>query len=189
MSTKICTKCSVEKPLSEYHNNKQYKNSHCKTCVKEYRKLNPQLEKKHRREWLDNGGRISRKEYNRKYQNNLTPIQKIKRSIRSRLSISVKLNGYSKSSTLNKAIGCDWNTLKQHLETQFDDKMNWDNYGSYWEVDHIKPMVSAKTVNEVYELNHYTNLQPLYWEENRQKSDKLNWKANNKNKANNNLSK
>jgi hypothetical protein len=29
--------------------------------------------------------------------------------------------------------------LMKYLEKQFNNKMNWDNYGSYWEVDHIKP--------------------------------------------------
>lgn len=29
--------------------------------------------------------------------------------------------------------------LKEHLESQFDENMNWDNYGSYWEIDHIIP--------------------------------------------------
>ena len=29
--------------------------------------------------------------------------------------------------------------LKQHLESQFTPEMSWDNYGSYWEIDHIIP--------------------------------------------------
>ena len=46
--------------------------------------------------------------------------------------------------------------------------MNWDNYGLYngelgygWDIDHIKPISSASTEQEVITLNHYTNLQPL----------------------------
>lgn len=31
--------------------------------------------------------------------------------------------------------------LKFHLERQFDDKMNWGNYGEYWVLDHIIPRV------------------------------------------------
>ena len=30
--------------------------------------------------------------------------------------------------------------LKQHLENQFDEHMTWENYGSYWHVDHIYPL-------------------------------------------------
>lgn len=29
--------------------------------------------------------------------------------------------------------------LKEHLEKQFDENMDWDNYGTYWEIDHIIP--------------------------------------------------
>ena len=46
--------------------------------------------------------------------------------------------------------------------------MNWENYGLYngednygWDLDHIIPLSSAKSEEEVIQLNHYTNLQPL----------------------------
>ena len=46
--------------------------------------------------------------------------------------------------------------------------MTWDNKGMYngelnygWDIDHIIPISSAKTEDDLYILNHYTNLQPL----------------------------
>ena len=46
--------------------------------------------------------------------------------------------------------------------------MSWDNYGLYngdlnygWDVDHIIPLSSANTEEELINLCHYTNLQPL----------------------------
>ena len=30
--------------------------------------------------------------------------------------------------------------LKEHLESQFDENTTWDNYGTYWEIDHILPV-------------------------------------------------
>ena len=52
--------------------------------------------------------------------------------------------------------------------------MNWENYGMYngdlcfgWDIDHIIPVSSAKTEEEILKLNHYTNLQPLCSKENR----------------------
>ena len=46
--------------------------------------------------------------------------------------------------------------------------MNWENYGKYngelnygWDIDHIIPLSSAKSEEEVYKLNYYSNLQPL----------------------------
>ena len=50
--------------------------------------------------------------------------------------------------------------------------MNWENYGTYWHIDHIKPISLAENEKEVYDLNHYTNFQPLFWLDNLIKSDK-----------------
>jgi hypothetical protein len=49
--------------------------------------------------------------------------------------------------------------------------MTIENHG-LWEIDHIKPLALAHTYDEVVLLNHYTNLQPLWKEENRRKSSK-----------------
>lgn len=50
--------------------------------------------------------------------------------------------------------------------------MTWDNYGK-WHIDHIVPLVSAKTEEEMYKLCHYTNLQPLWALDNIKKGDNL----------------
>ena len=57
-------------------------------------------------------------------------------------------------------VGYSLQTLKEHLEKQFDNKMTWDNYGSYWHIDHIKPKVlfTKKEVKDCWSIN---NLQPL----------------------------
>ena len=62
--------------------------------------------------------------------------------------------------------------LKEHLELQFVDGMSWDNR-SEWHIDHIIPLSSAKTDEEIYKLCHYTNLQPLWAEDNLKKSNKI----------------
>jgi len=62
--------------------------------------------------------------------------------------------------------------------------MNWDNKGLYngnfeygWDVDHIIPLSSAKTEEEIIRLNHYSNLQPLCSKINRDiKKDYLTYK-------------
>jgi len=54
--------------------------------------------------------------------------------------------------------------------------MNWDNQGKgngYWSLDHIYPLSKAKTVEELYKLCHYTNLQPLWDSENIKKRNKI----------------
>jgi hypothetical protein len=74
-------------------------------------------------------------------------------------------------------IGCTVQELVDHLESQFVDGMNWENYGSgengdhrdSWHVDHIVPLSKF----EGKYPNHYSNLQPLWAEDNMLKSDKL----------------
>ena len=65
-------------------------------------------------------------------------------------------------------IGCSYELLLKHIESKFECWMNWNNYGLYngelnygWDIDHIIPLSFAKSDDELYELNHYTNLQPL----------------------------
>jgi len=79
---------------------------------------------------------------------------------------------YPKRGSIFHYLGCNIHTLKQHLELQFKNGMNWDNYGD-WHVDHIIPLASANTEEELIKLFHYTNLQPLWAEENLSKGDKL----------------
>lgn len=50
--------------------------------------------------------------------------------------------------------------------------MTWQNQGSYWYMDHIKPVSLATNEKELIELNHYTNFQPLFWKDNLSKSNK-----------------
>jgi hypothetical protein len=68
-------------------------------------------------------------------------------------------------------VGCELNELLLYLEQQFDDKMTWGNYGTYWEINHIKPCDSfnLNDLNEQIKCFHYTNLQPLTITENRKK--------------------
>ena len=77
-------------------------------------------------------------------------------------------NGYSKKSNTQKILGCTFNEFKKYLESKFEPWMNWENKGLYngkfnhgWDIDHIIPLSSASTKEELIKLNHYTNLQPL----------------------------
>lgn len=36
-------------------------------------------------------------------------------------------------------VGYTFENLAKHLESQFTSEISWDNYGSYWEIDHIIP--------------------------------------------------
>ena len=77
---------------------------------------------------------------------------------------------YTKSRTTKDIIGCSMEDFKNYIESQFESWMNWDNYGNVcetlqpncsWDLDHIIPVSSAETEEEVYLLNHWSNFQPL----------------------------
>ncbi len=69
-------------------------------------------------------------------------------------------------------MGTSIENVKRNLESQFQPGMNWENYGK-WHVDHIVPLASAKSKEELEKLYHYTNLQPLWAADNIRKSDTM----------------
>ena len=96
------------------------------------------------------------------------PLYKLKCGLRRDLCMLVKRNGYSKKSNTIDVLGCSFEEFKTYIESKFQPWMNWSNYGLYngefncgWDLDHIKPLSSGKTEEELLKLCHYTNLQPL----------------------------
>lgn len=67
-------------------------------------------------------------------------------------------------------IGCDSFVFRFHIERQFRDGMTWDNYGDFWEIDHIKQRKEFDLTKKAQylECSHYKNLRPLLRKENRQ---------------------
>lgn len=72
--------------------------------------------------------------------------------------------------------------LKEHLEKQFIGHMSWDNYGSAWHIDHIRPVSSfdftAITDDEFLKCWSLANLRPLWAKSNLKKSNKWNGQTN-----------
>jgi len=104
------------------------------------------------------------------------PIFRLNRSLSTGICNSLK--GFKGGRSWEKLVGYTLNDLVVHLESQFykDSNINWDNYGSYWHVDHIRPISSYnyKTAEdpEFKECWSLNNLQPLEASANLRKSDK-----------------
>jgi hypothetical protein len=114
-------------------------------------------------------------EYNKEYNKNryhTDSLHKFKISLRNRTYKIFKSKSWKKGGDTQKLLGCDWETAMKHIESQFESWMNWDNHGE-WHIDHIIPLASATTKEEIKKLCHYTNLQPLLSEENLSKGDKI----------------
>lgn len=96
----------------------------------------------------------------------------MKERIRNRMRSAHKSKNFYKNQSFIEYIGCDKETLLNYLESKFVDGMNWENR-NLWEIDHIVPLSSAKTIKGMIQLAHYTNLQPLWTKDNKRKSNKL----------------
>jgi hypothetical protein len=100
------------------------------------------------------------------------PIYNFKIRLRRRIRESIKRRGYTKESKTYDILGIDYMGFRSHIENLFLEGMTWDNYGE-WHYDHIIPLCSATTYEEVIKLNHYTNFQPLWAEDNLKKGSKI----------------
>ena len=128
---------------------------------KNYNQINKEKINKYKNEWTKN--------------KKLTdPLYKLKTSIRTSIYIALKRNGYTKKSKSNDILGCSFEYFKSHIESLWQPWMNWINHGKYngelnhgWDIDHIIPLSSATTEEELLKLNHFSNLQPLCSKTNR----------------------
>jgi len=98
---------------------------------------------------------------------------KLKNNMRTRLNMYLKSKNITKKNKTFNYTGCTPQFLKEYIEKQFTEGMSWDKMGQYIHIDHIIPLSSAKTEEDVYKLCHYTNLQPLWAEDNLKKSNKI----------------
>lgn len=181
METKVCSKCGEEKALSSFVRDKEKKDgykSQCKKCCYErtnqWRKHNKKRIHQYRekyyadnKESLDKytknyyyANRSSVTAYYRRYHRSRRdndPLFRIRAHLRSRMYQLLRC----KSENTEHILGCSFEEFKEHIEKQFTEGMNWDNHGE-WHLDHIIPLASAITEEEVIKLNHYTNFQPLW---------------------------
>jgi hypothetical protein len=200
VNMKLCPKCNQLKPLTEYSKNKNKNDGLsycCKTCHhsyitiphhikykeynkiygKEWRKNNPNYNKIQNKEYAKkyySKHKDELKEYNKNYsktRREQDPLFKLKSNIRNTIIRYIK---NPKNNNTEQILGCTFEQLKQHIESQWVEGMNWDNWTQDgWHVDHIIPLASATTEDEIYKLNHYTNLQPLWAPDNMKKGFKF----------------
>lgn len=101
-----------------------------------------------------------------------SPEKQLHNSIRTAINSINKKKGFSKKSRTYRIVGCQFDFLRQHIETQFEEGMSWDNR-SEWHIDHVLPISLANSEEDVIRLNHWTNLRPLWAFDNISKGNKL----------------
>jgi len=106
-----------------------------------------------------------------KYRRKTDVVFNLQHSIRALIGLSITKKGYTKKSRTFEILGCSYEDFKIHLEKQFESWMNWENKGNpkdgkiepnkTWDIDHIIPLATATSEEDIIKLNHYTNLRPL----------------------------
>jgi len=148
---------------------KIYREIH-KEQIKKYRDIH-----KEERKIYDKNYRIMNREKRNIYlKNKLNTDINYRLASRLRVRIIKALKNNWKSVKTIKLLGCSIEQLRKHLEKQFKSGMTWDNYG-LWHIDHIRPCVKfdLSKPEEQARCFNYTNLQPLWAEENMKKGRKV----------------
>jgi hypothetical protein len=145
-----------------------------KQYEEEYRKTNSEKIKKYQEEYRrKHSCRLNEYQKNKR---NTDPIFKLAGNMRNRIREFLSLKKITKKNKVFNLVGLTPSVLKEYIENQFTDGMSWNNYGLYgWHIDHIIPLSSAKSEEDLIKLCHYTNLQPLWAEDNLKKSTKLDY--------------
>jgi hypothetical protein len=191
---KQCKKCNIEKPLTDFWNKTNEpdgKHRYCVACqkesgktyyhtsgrkesdyYKEYRKENKEYFNQYCTNHYHTKKELYREWNKNKYHTNIG--FRIKHVTSARISEALKLYKTLKKDRTIEYLGCNMDEYTQYLEFYFTPEMNWNNYGEYWEIDHIKPVDSFDLNNEenLYKCFHYLNTQPLEKTKNREKSNK-----------------
>ncbi len=188
----ICIACD-KKRLKEYRIKNKDKLS---ARTKEWQKQNPEKAKKNRDNWARkhkekvNAKSKRWKDKNKKHSLEYNsavyasrkhdPMYMLPRNLRTRLYQAIKHN--FKSGSAVASLGCSIKSFKKYMESKFYDnkktkmKMSWDNYGKNgWHIDHIIPLASfdLSDASQLAIACHYTNLQPLWAEENFKKGNRV----------------
>lgn len=163
MKAKVCVHCKMNVPYSDFHKKKSNKDGYdgrCKDCKRKYNNLWYEKNKDHVREY--------NKSYIRKVRTD--PRIRMYKNLMARVSKKKKKKGFVTFRKYKELLGCNKKDLFLHIEKQFDQEMNWNNYAEYWEVDHIEELFKAKNTKKFIELNHFSNLRPLEIKKNRMRN-------------------
>ena len=101
------------------------------------------------------------------------PLFALKGRLRCRVSEALKRKGMRKNSKTEAMLGCSYAEFRDHIESKFLPSMTWETFLSDGHIDHHVPLDAATTEEDVYALNHYTNLRPMWGPENLAKNDTL----------------
>ena len=174
---KHCSTCKEEKEINNFRiNNKKTGKlrSQCKDCERTYGRSYNRKNKHIRIKWRDNNldklhklqadwyqrNKNKREETNQnRYQSD--PIYKIKQDQKRKYQYAIKKD----------------KQLRNWIEYNFTPEMNWDNYSSYWDIDHVVPICQWNLLDSIQVAICYDwkNMQPYPKNHNMTKKGKIDY--------------
>lgn len=174
--------------IDKYFNEIEITKDNVEQYVKKYNRYKTNLRKKeYTKNWFEKNEEYNKNYYNEnkekmskqssdnhKKRRKEDQIYKFKCNIRILISGSFKRgkNQFRKDAKTEIILGCTIEEFMTYIESKFKIGMTIENHGE-WHLDHIIPLASAKSEEEVIKLNHYTNFQPLLAKDNLSKGSKI----------------
>jgi hypothetical protein len=133
----ICEKCCKEKSFKDFSKSKKiYKKKICFSCYSTF---------------------LTEQKNHNCGQTNGNINYRLKKSLASHLRKVL-----TKNDTTMNYIGCNIQYLREWLEYNFTEEMNWENYGTYWLIEHVVPISKFDLINEneKFKCWNWSNLMP-----------------------------
>lgn len=170
---KVCSKCGKLLPLSSFPKSGTAYDGYypqCRDCHGEYYKTHKEQIVIREKEFRERNRDRINSEAVKKYR--ATPSMRISTSISSGIRDSL-VKGIKNERHWETLVNFTLQDLLKHLESQFTPEMTWDNYGEYWEIDHIIPQCTLP-FDTIEDTNFkicwsLANLRPLEMSKNRQR--------------------
>jgi hypothetical protein len=208
--TKNCSKCLVEKDVSEFSKCSTW----CKGCHNLYNKGNYEENKERlkpiRKKWMDENKdkfklylkeryvKIDKERLKNYYEENKNDIKirkekygktdeykkwlseyKIKKSWKNRyrdvLKGVIRRIGCKKENKTISILGYSALDFKNHIESKFENNMNWEGGRNEFHIDHIVPVSAFEKDTPLNIINSLDNLRPVSVAFNLQKSNKIDY--------------
>lgn len=117
------------------------------------------------------------KDYHKKNAEKINQRRKERRENDKNYALRVNLRNRLNAALYNKQkagsavrdLGCSVEEFVKYIESKSHERMTWDNWGRKgWHLDHIKPLAAFDLTDrqQFLEACHYTNMQPMWWNEN-----------------------
>jgi hypothetical protein len=174
LTLKICLRCNETRDISNFFKSRKCNDGYLNICnyCRPQKTWTKEKQREAEKRYIEKNKEKIKEKWKRQGMN---INRRIRNSLNHRISGAMFSNNLKKENRTYEIIGCNIEFLKKWMEYQFTNDMNWSNYGK-WHIDHVKPCCSfdLKNEDEMKTCFNWKNLQPLWADDNLQKSGSIN---------------